>query len=410
MTASVKHGVAIVGGGIAGCALAIALAQRGIKATIIERDPEWTPLSSGIFVYCNGLLALDRLGVLDDICAGGWVSPDGGNIYLAADGSDITRTVYPGIGERIPAIVGIRRVEMHRILAERVRHLGVEIRLNETVTAIDAGHSERPVRLTLASGQQLVCDALIGADGIRSQIRTYLFGDIEPTYTGFGVWRSVHAKADIDEKIMMMGVGIRLGIMPISRDQLYIFGTTREPGKPFYPRDTWAREMRNKFAAFKGPARSLLEEITRPEQVFYTSVEEVQLPPVWSKGRVALIGDAAHSSSPFMGQGGAMALEDGIVLAEMLDDGSDIPSVLSAFTEARFERCKFVQEASRRVGEAGATENAQSTAIRNERMRSHAQANVDTFYARLAEPEWEHTAHTQPKSSNAPFIQTRLNA
>ncbi|MEI9922260.1 MAG: FAD-dependent oxidoreductase [Bradyrhizobium sp.] len=90
-----KNGVVIVGGGIAGSALAIALAGRGIKATLVEREAHWAPASSGIFIYSNGLHALDRLGVLNDICESGWVSPDGGNLYLTAGGETITRTVYP---------------------------------------------------------------------------------------------------------------------------------------------------------------------------------------------------------------------------------------------------------------------------------------------------------------------------
>jgi 2-polyprenyl-6-methoxyphenol hydroxylase-like FAD-dependent oxidoreductase len=382
-----KNGAVIVGGGIAGSALGIALARRGIRVTLIEREARWTPLSSGLFIYSNGLQALDRLGVLDDICSSGWVSPDGGNLYLSADGTPITRTIYPQIGDRIPAIVGMRRVELHRVLASCLERLGVDVRLGVAPAVIDNGDTARPATVTLSDGSTLTCDVLVGADGIRSQIRTHLFGAIEPTYTGFGVWRSAHAKpASIDTKIMLMGVGTRLGIMPISRDELYMFGTTREPGKPFYPRDTWAKEMRAKFAAFKGPAAPLLAEITRPEQVFYTSVEEVHLPLPWSRGRVALIGDSAHSSSPFMGQGGAMALEDAVLLAEMLDGAADIPATLTAFSARRFERCKFVQDASRRVGEAGATEDAEATIRRDTRMQASAQQDVDNFYVRMAEP------------------------
>jgi 2-polyprenyl-6-methoxyphenol hydroxylase-like FAD-dependent oxidoreductase len=382
-----KNGVVIVGAGIAGSALSIGLARRGIKTTLVEREARWTPMSSGLFIYCNGLLALGRLGVLGAVCENGWVSPDGGNLYLSADGERITQTIYPGIGDCIPAIAGMRRVELHRVLASALDRLGVEVRLGVTVANIDDREPKQPVSLTLSDGSELRCDVLVGADGIRSQIRTHLFGAIEPTYTGFGVWRSSHAKPDsINAKIMMMGFGTRLGLMPVSRDELYMFGTTREPGKPFYPRDSWATEMRGKFAAFKGPAEALLAEITRAEQVFYTSVEEVHLNLPWSRGRVVLIGDAAHSSSPFMGQGGAMALEDAVLLAEMLNGASDIPAVLTAFSTRRFDRCKFVQDVSRSVGEAGAREDAEAIVGRNKRMQASAQNDVDDFYARMTEP------------------------
>ena len=382
-----QHGVVIVGGGIAGSALAIALARRDIKTTLIERKATWAPASSGIFIYSNGLQALDRLGVLDDICASGWVSRDGDNLYLTAAGETITNTVYPGIGERIPSIVGIRRLELHRVLANAVEALGVNIRLGVTVASVDEADAAKPITLTLSDGTTLTCDVLVGADGIRSQIRTHLFGQIEPTYTGLGVWRSTHKKpASIDTKIMMMGVGTRLGIMPISHDELYIFGTTAEPGKPYYARETWPSVMRSKFAAFKGPAAALLAEIDHANQVFYTAIEEIHLPLPWSRGRTVLVGDAAHSSSPFMGQGGAMALEDALVLAEMLSGSGDIPGVLAAFSTRRFERCKFVQDESRKVGQAGAVEDLKATTTRNERMRDGAQRDVDRFYARILEP------------------------
>ncbi len=381
-----QNGVAIVGGGIAGSALAIALAQKGIRSVLIERDADWTPTSSGIFIYANGLLALDRLGVLDGIKTAGWVSPDGGNLYLNPAAETITRTIYPSIGgAHIPPIVGIRRVDMHRVLTSRIASLDVDVRLGVTVETI-ADEPGQPIRLSLSDGSRLSCDALIGADGVRSQIRTHLFGAIEPTYTGFGVWRSTHAKPEaIDEKIMIMGLGIRLGIMPISNDELYIFGTTREPGKPFYPRETWHTQMRAKFAEIEGPARALLDELTTPERVVYTAVEEVHLPLPWCKGRVAIIGDAAHSSTPFMGQGGAMAIEDSVVLGEMLAETGEVASTLKAFGARRFERCKFVQDVSRKVGEAGALEDHAATLARDARLKSHGQADVDAFYARMAE-------------------------
>lgn len=382
-----RNGVVIVGGGIAGSALSIALARRGVAVSLIEREADWTPASSGIFIYTNGLQVLDRLGVLPEICEAGWVSPDGDNLYLTAEGRPITRTTYPRAGAHVPPIVGIRRVDMHRVLSARLARLGVDVRLGVTAGDVDVGSPAEPARITLSSGETIAADLVVGADGIRSQMRSLLFGEIEPTYTGFGVWRSMHAKpASIDTKIMMMGVGTRLGIMPISRDQLYIFGTTREPGKPFYPRESWAVLMKDKFAAFKGPAAALLEEVSDATSVYYTAVEEVHLPPPWSKGRVVVIGDAAHSAAPFMGQGGAMALEDAVVLAEMLDADVDVPRLLLSFAARRFERCKHVQDVSRQVGEAGATEDRRASILRDERMRKSAQGDVDRFYSRILQP------------------------
>ena len=152
--------VVIVGGGIAGSALSIALARRHIPVTLIERENRWTPASSGIFIYCNGLMALDQLGVLDDICASGWVSPDGGNLYLSEDGSTITHTVYPRGNAHVPAIVGMRRVELHRVLAGAVEQLGVG------KVSTDAGRRQVKSEINTkaqAVGQECACSACITA-------------------------------------------------------------------------------------------------------------------------------------------------------------------------------------------------------------------------------------------------------
>lgn len=378
--------VLVIGGGIAGAALAIALARENIEPTLVEKQAVWQPSSSGIFVYANGLAALDRIGVLADILDAGWSSEDGVNPYYNADGTTIVSTVYPRIGgSHVPPILGIKRSEMHRVLAAALESHRVPIRLGTVVEQIDDAGDH--VSVAFSDGSVGRYDAVIGADGIRSATRTKLYGAIEPSFSGFGVWRSIHRKpAEITNKIMMMGVGKRLGIMPISNDMLYVFATANETKDRYYDPATLHTEMVAKFGEFEGPAAPLLAEIQRPEQVLYTAVEEMRLPMPWNKGRTLLIGDAAHASSPFMGQGGAMALEDAVVLAEMLGQATDIPACLAAFYERRVERCTFVQEESRKVGERGGQEDAAACVRRNEGMKLNAQAAVDSFYTRMAEP------------------------
>ena len=380
-----EHGVVIVGGGIAGCTLAILLAGRGVAVTLVERQQRWQFHGSGIFVYSNGLACLQTIGVLPAILESGFAIPGGRNSYYDHEGARITETMYPSApGTTLPAILGIRRAELHRILLERMQTLNVQVRLASTVAAIDDQPASDAVQVQLADGTTLRASLVIGADGVRSQLRALLFGAVEPVDTGFGVWRSIHRRpAQLVDKIMMMGVGKRLGIMPISDDQLYVYATTNEPGHPFYEPATLHQTMRAKFAEFGGPAQQFLDELRDPAQAFYTVVEEVRLPLPWSRGRVTLIGDAAHASTPFMGQGGAMAMEDSIVLADMLAQGHDVAQALLDFGQQRQPKCAFVQEASRRVGEAGGLESASTCAARNDRMREHAQADVDNFYRKL---------------------------
>ena len=373
--------ILIVGGGIAGCSAAIALTQQGHRVRVIEKQDAWRFQSSGIFVYSNGLQNLAHLGLLDDILAAGFTIPEGRNANYNHTGTPIVVTTYPTAdGGRIPAILGIKRAELHRVMAARVASLGVRVDLATTVDKMtDDG-------VMLSDGTSASFDLIVGADGVRSATRRMIGIDVLPRYTGFGVWRSVHRRPPgMTEKIMMMGPAKRFGIMPISDDLLYTFGTVAEPKDRKYDPAFWHAEMRAKFAEFTGPAAPFLDDLGPTSEVLYTAVEEIVLPLPWHRGRVLLIGDAAHASTPFMGQGGAMAMEDAVVLAKALATRMSLDEALSAFGTARFPVCQFVQDVSRAVGEAGAEETIGAISERDARMRETAQANVDDFYRRLAE-------------------------
>ena len=189
-----KPSVLICGAGIAGCAAAIALARQGWSVQLIDKQDAWRFQSSGIFVYSNGLHDFHALGVMQAMVASGFEIADGRNVYLHADGSPLVDTFYPGVyaGQRLPPILGIRRAEMHRVLAGELERLGIQVQLG---TSIDTLHSDaQGVDVTLTDGRVLRCDLLLGADGIRSRVRELLWPQVQPRHSGFGVWRSVHRR------------------------------------------------------------------------------------------------------------------------------------------------------------------------------------------------------------------------
>jgi len=381
--------VLIVGAGIAGCAVAIALASRGVRVRLIEKQSVWRFQSSGIFVYGNGLQAFRELGVMNEVLDAGFSVTGGRNVYMDHQGQHIVDVHYPSPAAGVPPILGVKRADMHRVLAARLSGLGLQAQLDTQLLSLES--QANGVQAALSDGSTQHFDLVIGADGIRSQMRKWVAGEVAPRYTGLGVWRSVHARpVGLTDKIMMMGVGKRLGIMPISHDRLYLFGTVAEPAGAHYERSQWPDLMRERFAEFGGPARQFLRQLGAQAEVIYTAVEEMALPLPWHAGRVLLVGDAAHASTPFMGQGGAMAVQDAVVLGKLLDQGLDTDSLLERFGNLRHPMCRFVQEASRKVGEAGALETTGSCAQRDRILREHAQERVDHFYAeleRLGAPE-----------------------
>lgn len=376
--------ILIVGGGIAGCSSAIALTNAGHKVRIIEKQTEWRFQSSGIFVYSNGLESMQALGVMDEMVAAGFIVPKGRNIYYDHRGMPIVDTFYPSPQNgKVPAILGIKRAEMHRVLAARMAALDVTVDLGLTIDAIE--QSENAAIVTLTDGSQISVDLVIGADGVSSATRDMIGAGVEPRYTGFGVWRSVHQRpADLTDKIMMMGPAKRYGIMPISDDRLYTFGTVAEPEDSYFPPEDWIEIMKARFAEFSGPASRFLDNLDDGSEVLYTAVQEVVMPLPWHRGRVVLIGDAAHASTPFMGQGGAMAIQDALVLTRALKAHNKLDHALTAFGQARYPVCQFVQDVSRRVGEAGAQEDVGNLAVRHAKLAETAQTAVDDFYGKLA--------------------------
>lgn len=380
-----RQNILIVGAGIAGCAAGIALAASGHHVRLIEKQTEWRFASSGIFVYANGLEALDDLGVLEDILATGFAVPEGRNAYYDHTGAAITTTTYPTAREgRVPAILGIKRAELHRVLATRLQDLGVAVDLAMTVRQINQTGGD--VHVTFADGTRPTFDLVLGADGIRSALRGLIGIEASPRYSGFTVWRTVHARPrDLTDKIMLMGPAKRYGIMPISDDKLYTFGTVAAPKLAHIPPEDWPAQMRATFAEFRGPAAPFLDALDENAEVLLTAVEEIVMPLPWHRGRVLLIGDAAHASTPFMGQGGAMAMQDAVVLARILDVAETVPEALTRFGTLRAPVCKFVQDVSRAVGEAGAAEDITDLAARNAGLAEGAQGKVDGFYAKLGQ-------------------------
>ncbi|MEV5410492.1 FAD-dependent oxidoreductase [Thermopolyspora sp. NPDC052614] len=343
--------VLIVGCGTAGSALAIPLARAGVAVDVVEIKPGVTALGSGITLQGNALRVLRDLGVWDEVRAAGFPfdslglrAPDGTLLTEIPD----TRTGGPDL----PATVGMNRPELAAILAKAVREAGARVEFGVTVdTLTDIGDG---VRALLSDGTSGTYDLVVGADGIRSAVRAMIGIDVAPKPTGMGIWR-VHTRrpAAIERTDLIYGGPCFIaGYCPTGPDTMYAYLVEKaRPRESIADADKPAL-MRALAEGYGGPWTEIAKDITDPDRINYTWFESLLVDRPWNRGRVVLIGDAAHACPPTLAQGAAQCLEDAAVLAELLLAADRLDqSLFDAFMDRRHDRVRTVVEASLQLAE-----------------------------------------------------------
>lgn len=337
--------VLIVGGGIAGMSLAIRLRQQGIQVEIVERKTDWTVLGVGIILQGPALRALRKVGVLDRCIQEGFGSNElqiGG-----VEGHVFASFPQPQLaGPQYPATIGILRPALHNILMEASREADVSIRLGLSVASLT--QDADAVEVDFTDGTRGRYDLVVGADGIYSHMRELLFGkSIQPKYVGQIVWRAnLERPPEVTNVSMWYGPCNKAGLSPFSQQGMYLFLTQNIPSPTRPEPERLPALLREQLAGYQGLVGEARERITDPEQINYRPIESVLLPSPWYKGRVLLIGDAAHATTPHLANGAAMAIEDAVVLSDLLVSDGSVSLVLEEFMYRRYERCRMVVENS----------------------------------------------------------------
>jgi len=350
---SAVNNVLVVGSGLAGAATAIHLAKAGVAVDLIEIKPDVAALGSGITLQGNALRELKALGVWDQVQAAGYAFDVTG--FRAPDPAGTVLFEVPDAktgGPDLPAVMGMPRPELAHILADRATEVGVKLRLGTTFTELtqdDAG-----VDVTFSDGSTGRYDLVVGADGVRSYTRRALGINLETKSVGMGIWRAFGPRpASVTRTDLIYGGPSYIaGYCPTGEDSLYAYIVEDAQDRSALSPEEQLATMKQLSQAYHGPWDEIRESLTDPARVNYTWFETHVLPAPWNRGRVVLIGDAAHTCPPTIAQGGAMALEDAVVLAELLVERDTLDQDLwDAFTDRRFERAKTVVDASNQLAQ-----------------------------------------------------------
>jgi 2-heptyl-3-hydroxy-4(1H)-quinolone synthase len=365
----------IAGAGIGGLTAAIALARRGHRVRVVEKSASHAALGAGIVLGVNAIGVLRGLGVDLGVERGLARRVQRLRICTAAGAPLQTLDVGAlGLGDSY----AYARPELHELLLEALPD-SVRVSLDTAIIALQPRVDNVAVRLS--PGEELDVDLVIGADGIHSAVRTSLGLPAPLRYSGVTCYRAVvdcaaarakwpdrggmpRAAFSLDEPVEVWGGNARVGVVPLTRDRLYVYLVVAAPARaPALAPDA----LRAAFAHVRGPVAGVVDAVA-DLSLLHHDLNELDA-PVWGTPRVPLLGDAAHAMTPNQGQGAAMAIEDAVALADALEL-ADPAAALRRYVKIRQARVRKVQLDSRRIGVVAHWTNPIATALRDAALRS----------------------------------------
>lgn len=351
MTAVQK--VAVVGAGVAGLASSIALAKAGVEVDVFEAKPELSPLGSGISLQGNALRVFDSLGVWADIRDAGYpfegltLRAPGPTAPIVAELPDVKTG-----GPDYPAGMGMPRADLARILLQHAERAGATVHVGRKVTGLDTRADV--VEVFVDDSSAGVYDLVIGADGLHSTVRELIGIESKPEPTGMGIWRTfVSRPAEVERSELYYGGPVYIaGYTPTGEDSMYAFLVEKAEDRFGTPDEEATRIMLDASRAYGGPWESIRADLEAGAHANYTWFTKHIVDAPWNRGRVVIIGDAAHSCPPTIAQGAAQGLEDAFVLTELLVRRGAVDDELwSEFHARRLPRATAVVEASVQLGQ-----------------------------------------------------------
>jgi 2-polyprenyl-6-methoxyphenol hydroxylase-like FAD-dependent oxidoreductase len=342
--------VLVVGGGVGGMAAAIRLREAGYNVDLVDIDPKWGVYGTGITLSMLTMRALCDLGFAEQLMAQGRCYD--GFTLCDAKGKVLRQLTSPRLySETVPAEGGVLRPVLHAMLKSRVLALGAKVRTGVSMETLDQRASHVDVRFTDKTEGRY--DLVIGADGLFSSTRGLIFpGAPKPRFTGQACWRALFPiPQGWTCGRMFLGDKVKLGFTLCAPDKMYLYLLEHVPGNPWRKPENMPDLLRGLMQGFGGEAAQIREAIDDGVSIVYRPLESILLSDTWNIGRVVLIGDAAHATTPHLGSGAGAAVEDAIVLVEELGRAETLEKGLSAFEAKRIPRAEMVVNNSLRIGE-----------------------------------------------------------
>jgi len=367
-----KSKFTIIGGGIAGLTTAIALQRAGFETVVFEAAPEFKEVGAGIALSINAMKALAALGLSDEISTKGRLM-ETFTIYDER-GRKLSQTSNTSLnGTHGPGNFIIHRAELQSFLVSKVNQDAVYF--NKRM--IDFEQATQSIIIKFADGSECETKYLIVADGIHSVARKKLLPHAKPRFSGQTCWRGVITlqEMELEESFETWGRQGRFGLGPLLDHKFYWYASLNAKPNDSAFRQFGIRDLQNRFNDFHSPIPEVLAASTDADLI-WGDIIDIKPISQYAFDRILLIGDAAHATTPNLGQGGAMAIEDAVILANELKKETDVNLAFLNFEKRRLPRTRKIVNESWRVGKISQLENSALISMRNWVMR-HFPASVN---------------------------------
>ena len=350
--------ITIIGAGIGGLTTAIALIQKGFEVEIFENSPAFKKAGSGINLAINAMQIYKELGVYDDILQ--QANYTNSMNALSKKLKVLTSAKFQKFEEKYEVkTVAIHRASLHKILLNHIDN--TKIHLNKKLKSLEQNNGN--VNLVFEDGTSHTTTLVIGADGIHSNVRKSIFKNTELRDAKQVCWRGI-SKARIDKKYKkelneIWGKGNRFGFVHITPEEVYWFGLINKD--EFKSKD---KDLQQIFSDYPQTVKNIIAE-TDKKEILFNEIWDLKPIDKWYNGNVCLLGDAAHATTPNLGQGACQAIESAMALSICLKEEKNIETAFSKYQLIRKEKANYVTKTSWLLGKMAQSNNSIICILRN---------------------------------------------